>query len=78
MDPPRQQSASTTTFQEYVDARYNLHTLCSSDVILFMSRISKDKAFLDQIVKEYEKWREEQQQRESAKNTLPNDTTMDS
>jgi len=43
-----------------------------------MARISKDKAFLDQIVKEYEKWREEQQQRESTKNTLPEDITIDS
>lgn len=47
-----------TTFQEYVDARYNLRTLCSADMILFMNQISNDKLFFGQIVQEYEKWRE--------------------
>jgi len=49
---------AVATFQEYVDARYNLRTLCSADMILFMNRISNDKLFLGQIVQEYEKWRE--------------------
>lgn len=47
------------TFQEYVDARYNMKTLCSSDMILFIKRMASDKTFIEPIVLEYEKWRQE-------------------
>lgn len=52
---------TNTTFQEYVDSRYNMHTLCSSDMILFMKRMADDNAFFESIVKEYEKWRKEKE-----------------
>ena len=60
----------STTFQEYVDARYNMLTLSSSDMILFIKRMATDKEFYDLIVKEYERWvnsEEEEEEEEKDK-----------
>lgn len=50
---------SLNTFQEYVDARYNLRTLSSSDMKIFTEKMMNDKSFFQQIVEEFERCRED-------------------